>query len=256
MILTMTISSSFLFSACLLAASLANHGATGFSTVPTTTATTSQGITRHQARILSQLNAVHIDGYNDAFQIIDKCAVSGVPSEELYDAVRFIDKNALSIYPSLDQKQALWDDAHGSWKLQLATGGGKSTTFKPVPIFAFAMVDELNFGNGVGINSDTILLSLLGPHFFNPKRRQMVITIDDMFLFASNVSKFVPEFMKTGMRMGKRPEDFPKGSRPPAFTFFGVSDKSLLARGGTGGIAIWTRLPKDIRPAAYGTKQS
>jgi hypothetical protein len=254
MILTMTKSSSFLVSACLFAASLTNHGATGF-TVPR--ATTSQGIARHYPRIVPQLNAVHIDGYNDAFQIIDECAVSGVPSEGLYDAVRFIDKNALSIYPSLDQKQALWDDAHGSWKLQLATGGGKFKIFKPVPIFAFAMVDEVNFGNGVGINSDTILLSLLGPHFFNPKRRQMVITINDMFLLASNVSKFVPEFMKTGMGMGKRPEDFPKGgSRPPAFTFIGVSDKALIARGGTGGIAIWTRLPKDIRLLAYGTKQS
>jgi hypothetical protein len=108
------------------------------------------------------LNAIYIDGYNDAFQSIDECAVSDVPSEELYDAVRFIDKNALSIYPSLDQKYALCDDAHGSWKLQMATGGGKLYAFKPVTIFAFAIVDELNFGNGVGINSDTILLSLLG----------------------------------------------------------------------------------------------
>jgi hypothetical protein len=260
MILKMTKSSLLFISVYLFAASLAkHHGATGFTTVPTTataTAAASQSITRQQARIMPQLNAVHIDGYDDAFQTIDECAVSGVPSEELYDAVRFIDKNALSIYPSLDQKQALWDNAHGSWKLQMATGGGKFRIFKPVPIFAFAVVDELNFGNGVGINSDTILLSLLGPHFFNPKRRQMVITIDDMFLFASKVSKFVPDFMKTGMGMGKRLEDFPKGSRPPAFTFIGVSDKALLARGGSGGIAIWTRLPKDIRPAAYGTKQS
>jgi hypothetical protein len=39
----------------------------------------------------------------------------------------------------------------------------------------------------------------------------------------------------------------------PAFTIIGASEKSLIARGGSGGIAIWTRLDKDIRPAAYGT---
>lgn len=38
----------------------------------------------------------------------------------------------------------------------------------------------------------------------------------------------------------------------PAFTIIGSSEKSLIARGGSGGIAIWTRLEKDIRPAAYG----
>ena len=39
----------------------------------------------------------------------------------------------------------------------------------------------------------------------------------------------------------------------PAFTMIGASDKSMIARGGSGGIAIWTRLEKDIRPAAYGS---
>jgi hypothetical protein len=27
----------------------------------------------------------------------------------------------------------------------------------------------------------------------------------------------------------------------------------MIARGGSGGIAIWTKLEKDIRPAAYGS---
>ena len=196
------------------------------------------------------LPAVKIDGYDDAFQIIDKCAVSGEPSGDLYDAVRFIDKNALKIYPNDEEKAALWDEAHGSWKLQLATGGGKYTTFKPVPIFAFAMIDETNFGNGVGFNEDNIILSLLGPHIFNAKRRQMIITIDDVFLFATKSTSAIPGFVKNGMGIGKRPEDFQK--RPPAFTMIGASDNALIARGGSGGIAIWSRLDKDIRPAAYG----
>jgi hypothetical protein len=203
---------------------------------------------RHAAP--SFLNAIKIDGYDDAFQIIDECAVSGNPSEELYDAVRFVDKNALKIYPDLDHRQALWDKSHGSWKLQLATGGGKLKKFKPVPIFAFAMVDEENFGNGVGVNENWILLSLLGPHIFNTKRRQMIITVDDMYLFGSNVSNLLPNFVRDGIGMGKKPEDW-KNGRPPAFTFIGASDKALIARGGSGGIAIWTRLSNDIRSTAY-----
>lgn len=212
------------------------------------------GIQPGQQRRETLLSAVKIDGYDEAFAIIDECSVSGKPSDELYDAVRFIDKNAFKIYPNLEEKQALWDEAHGSWKLQLATGGGKFTTFKPVPIFAFAMVDEHNFGNGVGLNQDLILLSLLGPHQFTAQKRQMLILIDDLFLFASKFTDKVPSFIGDGMGLGKRAEDYE--TRPPTFTFFGASKSSLMARGGSGGIAIWTRLEKDIRPAAYGAASS
>ena len=201
----------------------------------------------------SQLAAMKIDGYDDAFEIIDKCSVLGETCDELYDAVRHIDKNGYKIYPTIEEKEwLLKEGTQGSWKLQLATGGGKYTTFKQVPIFAFAMVDEQNFGNGVGLNEDTIILSLLGPHLFQPKKRQMIITIEDMFVPGGNsVTKFLPDFVKNGMGLGKQPEDYE--SRPPTFTFIGSSSKSLIARGGTGGIAIWTRLEKDVRPAAYGS---
>jgi hypothetical protein len=201
-------------------------------------------------------SAVKIEGYDDAFSVIDECAINGVSSKDLYDCVRFIDKNALTIYPNEAEKQTLWDAAHGSWRLQLATGGGKFTTFKSVPIFAFAMIDEHNFGNGVGFNDDSIVLSLLGPHYFNTQRRQMVITIDDMYLGGKKVTNFVPSFMREGMGLGQRPDDYQKPKRPPAFTMIGASDHALIARGGSGGIAIWTRLDKDIRPAAYGTMKS
>jgi len=194
---------------------------------------------------------VRVDGYDESFRIIDDCAVRGEPSDDLYDAVRFVDRNALKIYPDEEEREALWDEARGSWKLQLATGGGKFTAFKRVPIFAFAVIDETNFGNGVGLNEDAIFLSLLGPHIFTHRKRQMVITIDDLFLFGSKSTGAIPGFLKDGMGVGKRPEEFE--TRPPAFTMIGASDNALIARGGTGGIAIWTRLEKDIRPAAYGT---
>lgn len=195
--------------------------------------------------------------YTKSFQIIDECASSGSPSDALYDAVRYIDRNASKLYPDDSAKGEMWERAYGSWKLQLATGPparGGTTPFKAVPIFAYAMLDEKNFGNGVGLNQDTIILSLLGPHYFNTKRRVMGIGIEDMFLFSNKVTQFVPDFISDGMGLKKKPTDFSgkKGSRMPAFTIIGSSEKSLIARGGSGGIAIWTRLDKDIRPAAYG----
>mmetsp|Transcript_4177 Transcript_4177/g.8495 ORF Transcript_4177/g.8495 Transcript_4177/m.8495 type:complete len:341 (+) Transcript_4177:217-1239(+) len=201
------------------------------------------------------LNAVKIEGYDNAMRIIDACAVRGTPSDDLYDAVRFMDKRALQIYPNLQHKQDLWQRAHGSWKLQLATGGGKYRTFKPIPIFAFAVIDEKNFGNGIGFNPNFILFSLLGPHIFRDNIRQMVITIDDVFLGGSSVTSWAPGFVQDAMGIGKRKqqepaEEKPK-TRPPAFTMIAASDKALVARGGSGGIAIWSRLDKDIRPAAY-----
>ena len=191
--------------------------------------------------------------YQNAMATIDAASVAGAPSDDLYDAVRVIDRNARYVYPDEESKEALWERAYGSWKLVLATGGGKYTTFKPVPIFAFAMLDEETFGNGVGINENIILLSLLGPHELITKRRMMMINIDDVFLGSRRVTDNVPTFIGDGMGLGKRPIDYQqtKGSRAPAFVFIAASETSLVARGGSGGIAIWTRLDKDIRPAAY-----
>ncbi|CAM9522204.1 unnamed protein product, partial [Heterosigma akashiwo] len=195
--------------------------------------------------------------YNNAIKTIDECSIDGKSSSTLYDAVRYIDKNALKLYPDEESKSQLWDRAYGSWKLVLATGGGRFTEFKPVPIFAFGMLDENNFGNGIGLNKDKIILSLLGPHELVTKRRQMIINIDDIFLGANKVTDFTPGFIKQGMGLGKRPADYKKdGRRPPAFTFIAASEKSLVARGGSGGIAIWTRLDNDIRPAAYSSLSS
>ena len=201
--------------------------------------------------------------YRSSFAIIDACSVSGKPTENLYDAVRAIDKNAGKLYPSIEDKEALWERCHGSWQLQLATGGGKFTTFKPIPhpLFTFAVIDETDFGNGIGVSlfggrgSDNILLALRGPHDFLTQRRQMTIGIDDMFLWRGSfrVTESLPGFIKDGMGLGKRKEDFKKTKqRPPAFTMIAASEKSLIARGGTGGIAIWTRMDHDIRPLAYG----
>jgi hypothetical protein len=179
--------------------------------------------------------------------------VKGEPSDDLCDAVHFIEKNAYVIYPDLAHKQALWDKAHGSWKLQLSTGGAKFRSFHQPPAFlpfSFAMIAEKHFGNGIGLNENTIWLSLLHNHYFNAKYRQMVVTVAEVYLGGFKVTRFVPDFIRNAINLGKKPEDFDK--RPPTFVIIGASDKALIARGNqSGGIAIWTRLPQDIRLVAY-----
>ena len=81
----------------------------------------------------------------------------------------------------------------------------------------------------------------------------MGIGIEDLFLFGNKVTQSVPGFLSEGMGLGKSQDDYKaEKKRMPTFTMIGASEKSLIARGGTGGIAIWTRLDSDIRPAAYG----
>lgn len=210
----------------------------------------------HSCHISTSRLLCTINSYDEAMSIIDKCSTSSQPRDELYNAVRYIDKNAKDIYPNLETKEEMWSRGYGSWKLVLATGGGKFTAFKPVPIFAYARIDESTFGNGVGVNENVILLSLLGPLDFDAKKRQMKICIDDMFIFSKKITNALPDFAANGVNLKKRPNDFSgkKGDRIPAFTFIASSDKSLIARGGTGGIAIWTRLEKDIIDAAYGSE--
>jgi hypothetical protein len=165
------------------------------------------------------------DLYTKSFQIIDSCARSGQPTDDLYDSVRYVDKNAFKLYRDPQSKQQLWDRCKGSWKLQLATGPPSSKqqpTFKNVPLFAFAIIDERKFGNGVGFSQDNIILSLLGNHYFNEKKRQMGIGIDDMYLFSSKVTGFLPSFITSGMGLGKEPQDFSGGSKMPAFTMIGA----------------------------------
>jgi len=222
----------------------------GFSASSSSSSTTSGAAPNKKTK--KTVVSISSNEYRDAMARIDVASKAGAPSDGLYDAVRVIDRNARHIYPDEESKEELWKRAYGSWKLVLATGGGKFRAFKPVPIFAFAMLDEENFGNGVGVNENLILLSLLGPHELNTKRRQMVINVDDVFLGSRRVTQNVPGFLGEGMGLGKRPSDWKKsGNRAPAFVFIAASETSLVARGGSGGIAIWTRLEKDIRPVAY-----
>lgn len=165
------------------------------------------------------------DLYTESMEVIDECAKSGQPTDELYESVRYVDKNAFKLYSEPLSKQQLWDRCKGSWKLQLATGPPslkQQPTFKPVPIFAYAMIDEYKFGNGIGFNEENIVLSLLGNHYFNEKKRQMGIGIDQIYLFSKEVTGFLPNFVTDSIGLGKKPEDFAGKSKMPAFTMIGA----------------------------------
>lgn len=195
--------------------------------------------------------AVHVDGYDKAFRTIDECAIKGQANDELYDAVRFVEVYAYKIYPDLEEKQKLWEMAHGSWKLQLSTGGAKNKSFHPPPAFlpfSFAMITDRHFGNGVGKNENTIWLALLHNQYWNGRLRRMVVTPADVYLFGRKVN--LPDLIAKGMKLGKSPDDFE--ASPPTFVLVGASEHALIARGNqSGGLAIWTRLPDDLRKVAF-----
>ena len=67
----------------------------------------------------------------------------------------------------------------------------------------------------------------------------MGIGIDNVYLFSSNITEFVPRCMAEGVGLGKRREDLEgMSTKMPAFTMIGTSDKSMTVRGGSESIAI------------------
>jgi hypothetical protein len=200
----------------------------------------------------SKLSAFEIQGCEEAYAIIDACAISGKPHDDLFGAVHFIEHNAYRIYPDLDHKMELWEGAHGSWKLQLSTGGMKTRSFHQPPKylpFSFAMIDEHHFGNGIGWNENNIWLALLDNHYYDVNHRRLVVTVGDVYLFGHCVSKFLPAFLRESL--AKEPGDY-KDKPPPTFVLIGCSKHSLIARGNqSGGLALWTRLSQDVRRVAY-----
>lgn len=194
--------------------------------------------------------------YEDAVQIIDKCVVEEKINEDLYDAVRLIEKRASKFYPDIDDREDLWERAQGCWKLVFSSGSGKNRSFHPPKYlfpFSFAMITGDYFGNGFGLGPDNIWVSVLQKNSFNPKIRQLVVTVLDIYLGGNKATKFIPDVCKEAINLGKSPDDFREaGKKPPAFCIVAASEHTLIARGNqSGALAIWKRLPKDIQPVAY-----
>ena len=157
------------------------------------------------------------------------------------------------LFSTLEEKQELWKEAHGSWELKLSTGDAYCHNFHPPPAFlpfSYAMIADDYFGNGVGLDADKIGISFLHKHYFDPKKRHMVVVIQDVFLFGHKITQWLPQSWKDKMNLQKHPDDFE--TTPPTFVIVGASENSLIARGNqSGGLALWTRLPKGIQNVAY-----
>ena len=197
-----------------------------------------------------------VSKYQQAVQIIDECALREEPSPQVYQAVRFIEKNAYKLYPDLASKEALWERAQGNFKFILSTGDAKTRAFHtpqyPFP-FSYAMIRGEHFGNGFGFSGDFIVVSCLQKHYFNAQIRQMVVTVTDMYVGGHKATQFVPKFIKDALNLGKTPEDFAAAKdKAPAFCIVAATEHALVCRGNqSGALAIWIRFLKDIRLSAY-----
>lgn len=199
---------------------------------------------------------VAVTTFEEAIQIIDECAFQEAPSDQLYQAVRLVEKNANKFYPSKLDKQALWDRAQGNFKLVLSTGNAKTKAFHPpnyIFAFSYAMIRDGYFGNGFGPNEDNVWVSILQKTYVNMKIRQMVVTVKDIYLGGNKATDKIPQFFKKAINLGMTPQHFEEESkRPPAFCILAATEHALVARGNqSGSLAIWKRFPKDIRTSAY-----
>jgi hypothetical protein len=193
----------------------------------------------------------------------------------LWDAVHYLEQHSFQL--SDDEKQQLWQNAHGSWKLVLSTGSSKSHDFHLPPKFlpfSFAMIDDTYFGNGVGLNENQIWIALRDKHTYDYNKRRLQVSVDDVFLFGHQITPFpklpklkLPSFMTLLSKQTDGVDDESSSSSsqphqkkspnkpPPTFVLIGSSQHTLIARGNqSGGLALWTRLQNDICPVAYSTK--
>jgi hypothetical protein len=97
------------------------------------------------------------EGYdlNKALKIIEEGAETRPENDdELYYAVRYIDRNAHTLYSDDDVKHELWEKAKGSWELRMAYEDSKASTFYPYPDFrdfaiAYIIIEDEYFGKGI-----------------------------------------------------------------------------------------------------------
>lgn len=216
--------------------------------------------------IPSKKFAIRIEGYDEAFKIIDQAAETGILKPDLKQAVRFIEVNSYKIYPAKDpsHSEELWRTVQGSWKLTASTGSHKSREFHAPPWFlpfSFAMIDGPRFGNGIGLNQRQIGLSLLHHAHFHRKHRALSVTHPDMYMGGHRIN--LPEWLRPSvMKVVEEETDSEhrspnmqtktRNKKVPTFVLVGASKKALIARGNqSGGLALWTRLPEDIREVAF-----
>jgi hypothetical protein len=191
-----------------------------------------------------------------AFALIDKCAEAGQDEEELFWAVKFLDRFANSdIYDDMDKRKALMDRANGSWELRLACNSDRDEYFYPHPEFrnfanAFSSVGDDYVGKGISTRDNGFcFVSLAGPSTRDIKRRIVYMNYEDYFINGNQVPGWDLSYYLRGYQRGIAGErEKPKLS----FTVIAASDKSMVVRGSkTGGFAIFRKID-DMSRIAFG----
>lgn len=202
------------------------------------------------------------EGYDleKAITTIEDCAEVGENKEDLYGAVRFIDRNAHKLYSDHQQRKSLWERSLGSWELRLAYDDARNEEFYPYPDFrdfaiAYVMISPDYFGKGIAKGPSFSFVAMGGPSTFSLRKRQVFMDYEDFYISGNIMPDWdLSYFMRGYARNWYNTER----KRPPlAFTMIAASDKILLVRGSkTGGMAIFRRIQEDMEPVSYGESKA
>lgn len=190
-----------------------------------------------------------------ALATIDDAVRKGRDTEELFTAVKYIDRFANKLYPEGEKRKELMASINGSWELRLALNSDRDIDFFPHPEFrafamAFSTINDEYFGKGIAPDSTFCFVALGGPSTRNVKRRQVFMNYEDYYINGREVPGWDLSYYLRGYTREWSGED--KKSNL-AFTVIACTDESLTVRGSkTGGIAIFRRREEDFGPAAYG----
>ena len=185
---------------------------------------------------------------------IDEAVKKGDDIEDLFAAVKYIDRFANQMYPTLDDRQKLMDKINGSWELRLALNSDRDINFYPHPEFrafamAFSAISNDYFGKGIAPDSTFCFVALGGPSTRNIMRRQVFMNYEDYFINGRQVPGWDLSYYLRGYTKDWGTEK----KQVLAFTVIACTDTSLAVRGSkTGGIAIFRRIQDDMAPAAFG----
>jgi len=202
------------------------------------------------------------EGYSldQAMKTIEEAAEAGEDNSnnELYYAVRYVDRHAHLLYKDSGVKEDLFQKAHGSWELRLAYEEPHNMNFIPYPDFrdyamAFVMVEDDYFGKGIAQNPFFCFVAMGGPAGFNLRTRQLYMDYEDFYISGQQTPEWDMSYFTRGYAQEWMENRKKKGRPPLAFTLIAASDKAMCVRGSkTGGMAIFRRLEEDMRPVAYG----
>lgn len=191
-----------------------------------------------------------------AIESIEAATLKGQPNDELYYAVKFIDRFANQLYSGPGEKEKLMDKAYGSWELRLAITSDRDERFYPHPEFrkfamAFITIGDEYFGKGIAPDTNFCFVGLGGPTSRNIQRRQVFMSYEDYYINGNQVPGWDLSYYTRGFSKRWSADD--KDKPPLAFTIIACTDKCLVVRGSkTGGMAIFRRIPTDMGPVAYG----